>query len=126
MRRRSFLALLAALAPLAALAASAQPFAGQPFQSALQAGQPVLVEIHAGWCPTCRAQAPIVDKLTAQPPYAGIARFRVDFDSQPEVVKRFRARYQSTLILFKGGTEVARSVGVTSEPDIRAMLDKAR
>ena len=29
-------------------------------------GSPILVSIHADWCPTCRAQAPIVDKLLKQ------------------------------------------------------------
>src|SRR5690349_21513779 len=39
---------------------------------------------------------------------------------------RARSVLNSRMILFKGGSEVARSVGVTSESAIRAMLDKAR
>ena len=40
-------------------------------------------------------------------------------------MKGFGARYQSTLVLFKGKAELARSVGETSEDKIRAMLSKA-
>ncbi|HEY5896066.1 MAG TPA: thioredoxin family protein [Burkholderiales bacterium] len=107
-------------------AAALQPFAEEPFQSALAAGKPVLIQIHADWCPTCRAQAPILDALATEAPYAGITRFRVDFDSQAQVVKKLGASAQSTLILFGGGKELARSVGATAEPAIRALLDHAR
>lgn len=130
MKRRRLASFLAAIVlgvvPFAGSAAQIQPFAGKPFQGALQSGKPVLLEVHADWCPTCRAQAPILDRLAADPRYAGIVRFRVDFDTQQDVAKKLGARYQSTLILFKDGSEVARSVGVTSEPEIRALLDKAR
>ena len=122
-----FFAVIAVMiAPLSLQAASQQPFDQKVFAAAQDAGKPVLIEIHADWCPTCKAQLPIVNKLAGDPAYAGIERLRVDFDSQKDLVKRFKAKMQSTLILFKGKTEVARSVGETDEGRIRAMLDKAR
>lgn len=110
----------------AAVASPERPYTDQAFKAARAAGRPVLVEIHADWCPTCKAQRPILDKLSREPAYAGVERLRVDFDSQKRVVKRFKATMQSTLVLFKGETEIARSVGETDEGRIRAMLDKAR
>lgn len=95
------------------------------FESAQAANNPVLIEIHADWCPTCKAQAPILDKLSAGGKYEPIMRMRVDFDSQKDVVKGFKANMQSTLVLFKGRREVARSVAVTDAGAIQAMLDKA-
>lgn len=127
---RSFLTLLAVFAILwaspSSYATAQRPYDDQELKAAQDAGKPVLVEIHADWCPTCKAQLPILDKLSAEPAYAPIERFRVDFDSQKNVVKRFKATTQSTLILYKGKTEVARSVGETDESRIRAMLEKAR
>ncbi len=114
------------LLPLSVLAASQRPFDEQAFNAAQAAGTPVLIEIHADWCPTCKAQLPILDKLSGTSDYSSIVRFRVDFDSQKNLVKRFGARMQSTLVLYKGGKEVARSVGETDEGRIRAMLAKAR
>jgi thiol-disulfide isomerase/thioredoxin len=115
----------------AALAGGAQgaeqrPFTDQAFKAAQDAGKAVLVEIHADWCPVCKAQLPILDRLSAQPAYSGIERLRVDFDSQKRVVSRFRATSQSTLVLYRGHAELARSIGETEESRIRAMLDKAR
>lgn len=128
--KRSLLALFTFLAMLTAAfsaqAAAQRPYSDQAFKVAQDAGKPVLIEIHADWCPTCKAQLPILNKLSSQPAYSGIERLRVDFDSQKNVVKRFKATTQSTLVLYKGKTEVARSVGETDEGRIRAMLDKAR
>ena len=106
-------------------AGTERPFDAQAFAAAQDAGKPVLVEIHADWCPTCKAQKPVLDKLSGQPKYSGIERFRVDFDTQKDLLKRFNARTQSTLVMFKGKDEVARSVGETDEARLRALLDKA-
>lgn len=123
--RRVSVAVAFVLASVSAQAAGLQPFDAKAFQAAQAAGKPILVEVHADWCPTCRAQAPLLDKLSGAPEFANLARFRVDFDTQKSVVKGFGARYQSTLVLFKGKTELARSVGETNEDKIRAMLNKA-
>jgi thioredoxin 1 len=109
----------------AAHAADQQPFTAAAFQAAEDAGQPILVEIHASWCPTCKAQKPILSDLTAQPKFADLKIFYVDFDSQKDVVKGFSAQMQSTLITFHGKTETGRSVGDTERSSISALLDKA-
>ena len=111
--------------PLAAFAGMERPFDNAAFEAAQAAGKPVLVEIHADWCPTCKAQKPVLDKLSGQPKYSGIERFRVDYDAQKDQVKRFKAKMQSTLVVYRGKDEVARSVGETDEGRIRALLDKA-
>src|SRR5271169_4698157 len=75
------------------------------FAAAQKEGKPILVEIHATWCPTCKAQAPILADLEKQPRFKDLAVFHVDFDSQKDAVKHFGARMQSTLITFKGEAE---------------------
>lgn len=123
--RRVFIAVVLLFAWTSAQAAGQQPFDAKAFQAAQASERQILVEIHADWCPTCKAQLPILDKLSSEPSFANLARFRVDFDTQKGVVKQFGARVQSTLVLFKGRTELARSVGESSGEKIRAMLNKA-
>jgi len=123
-------AAIAAALPLAGLFSSAWagvavPFSAEAFKAAQAAGGPILVEIHADWCPTCKAQGPILDKLTADPKFKNLKVFRVDFDAMKPVVKEFGAQMQSTLIVFKGSTEQGRSVGDTKETSISALLDKS-
>ena len=123
--RNTSLAFALLFSAVPAFAGMERPFDNAAFDAAQQAGKPVLVEIHADWCPTCKAQKPVLDKLSGQPKYSGIERFRVDYDAQKDLVKHFKAKMQSTLVVFRGKDEVARSVGETDEGQIRALLDKA-
>lgn len=129
MSRRSLVLTAACALSLAPLAASAaddvRSFSSAEFGAAQKAGKPILVEIHAGWCPTCKAQAPVVAELRKEPRFRDLVVFRVDFDSQKEVVRQFGARQQSTLITFRGAAEAGRSVGDTSKSSIGALLAKA-
>ncbi len=122
-------AMIAVLMGTASLAPSwantAVPFSEDAFKAAQASGSPILVEIHADWCPTCKAQGPILDKLTAEPKFKNLKIFRVDFDAMKPVVKKFGAQMQSTLIVFKGASEQGRSVGDTKEASIAALLDKS-
>ena len=57
-------------------------------------GKPILIAVHASWCPTCKAQKPILSELTADPKFNNLVYFVVDFDSQKDAVKFFGAREQ--------------------------------
>ncbi|MBU0498454.1 MAG: thioredoxin family protein [Gammaproteobacteria bacterium] len=118
------LLLLPFLAVGAALAADL-PFDSARFDTMNKEGRPILVTIHADWCPTCKAQEPILSELLKTPELQGITAFRVDFDGQKDAVTRFKAQYQSTLIVFKGGKEVGRSTGDTRKESIASLLKLA-
>lgn len=124
--RRAIIAagLAFSLTSSAALAASKSPFTQAAFDAAKQAGKPILVEVMAPWCPTCKAQAPILSELTGQARFKDLQTFTVDFDSQKDALKALNARTQSTLIVFKGGKEVGRSAGDTKKDSIEALLAK--
>jgi thiol-disulfide isomerase/thioredoxin len=125
--RRSVLLAAAAASVVAAVPASAagpQPFDDAAFAEAQKAGRPIFVAIHASWCPICKAQTPILAELMADARFKSLAYFTIDFDSQKDVVRRFGARQQSTLIAFKGATEQGRSVGDTNRSSIAALLNK--
>ena len=110
-RRSLVLAAIAVnVAPIAsAFAAETRTFDSGSFAAAQKAGKPILVAIHASWCPTCKAQKPILSELMAEPKFKDLIYFVVDFDTQKDAVKFFGARMQSTLIAFKGATEIDRS-----------------
>lgn len=117
-------ALMFAFVSSAAAAADPQPYAAGAVKAAQADGKPVLVEVHADWCTECKAQDQVLKKLTAAPPYAAIAIFRVDFDKQKDIVKALGAKRQSTLLMFKGGKEIGRLVAVTREDTIRELLNR--
>jgi thioredoxin 1 len=104
-----------------ARASSVVTFSDSAFKVAKASGKPVVIEFHAEWCPTCRAQAPMLRSLAGE----NFAILTVNYDGQKDIVKQFGVRRQSTLIVFKNGEEVGRAVGITSESAIADLLAKA-
>jgi thioredoxin 1 len=125
-RRSILIATVVVMAAAASpvFAASPQQFNAQAFSDAQKSGKPILIAIHASWCPTCKAQAPILNELTNDPKFKNLVYLVVDFDSQKDLVRRFGARVQSTLIAFKGDKEQGRSAGDTNRASIAALLNK--
>ncbi len=125
--RRACLALIAiALSGRGALAApAAQPFDEKAFAAALAAGGPVIVHVSAPWCPICRAQKPILDRLRDQPRFRDFALFQIEFDTDKASMRRVGARLQSTLIVYRDGREIAHTVGDREEGWIEDLLEKA-
>ena len=105
--------------------AAGSPFTISEFDALQKEGKPILVHVHASWCPTCKVQDPIIDDLTHSSDLKDLKVLEVDFDSQKDVVRQFKATMQSTLIVFKGGKEVGRSVGDTKKVSIANLLHKS-
>lgn len=109
---------------LIAGAGEIKPYTPQEFDRLAQAGRPVLLDVSAPWCPTCRAQKPIVEDLMKQPAYKDVTLLAIDFDSNKTALRRFKVSSQSTLIGYRGTTEVGRSVGDTSRDGIEALVKR--
>lgn len=120
-------ALIAALTlwAVAASAAQPKPFTQQDFDQLARDGKPVVVDVSATWCPTCKAQKPIVEHLSRQPAYKDVAILAVDFDADKAILKQFKVSMQSTLIAFRGGKERGRSVGDTTPAGIESLFKQA-
>ena len=115
-----------ALSAFAALASAGptEPYTQKRFDELAAQGKPTLVAVHADWCPTCKAQKPIVHALLGQPEFKDVTELVVDFDAQKPVVQQYKVAAQSTLIAFKAGKEVGRSVGDTTKGGIEALVKK--
>jgi thioredoxin 1 len=124
-RRHLLLAGLACAAASApARAGTQRPFSDEAFEAAQRAGKPIVVAVSAPWCPICRTQKPILAKLQAEPRFSDLQIFDIDFDSQKALLKQLNVRMQSTLIAYKGATEVGRSVGETQAEWIEGLVEK--
>jgi thioredoxin 1 len=127
--RRYFLgaATLAAAFAFSPLASAMTPkaYSQQAFAAAQAAGKPILLHITAPWCPTCKAQKPILSKLEAEPKFKGLVTFSIDFDTSKPLLRKLHVAQQSTLIVYKGKKEMGRSTGDTDPASIEALLGKA-
>ena len=129
LNRRHLLGILTASAAVSiasiASAMDKKPFDQTAFEAAQAAGKPILVEVSAPWCPTCKAQAPILSRLRSDPRFKELVSFDIDFDSQKDLLQKFNVRTQSTLIVFKGKQETGRSTGDTNAASIEALIGKS-
>jgi thioredoxin 2 len=88
----------------------------------LKSSAPVLVDFYADWCGPCRMVAPFVDEI-ARAHVGKLLVAKVDTDQAPEVATKYGIRSIPTLIVFRDGEEVERSVGF--EPDrVRGLVDR--
>jgi thiol-disulfide isomerase/thioredoxin len=115
--------LIAATIAMPSLANAGQPFDAKAFQASQAAGRSILVDVTAPWCPTCKQQKPIVQEIEKEHP--DLVVYDVDFDTAKDALREFRVRQQSTLIVFKGAKEVARSTGETDPAPLHALVAKA-
>ena len=79
---------------------------------------PGVVDFWATWCGPCRRQAPVVEELAE----AGYEVGKVDVDKEPSLAQQYKIMSIPTLLVFKGGKETARFVGLTSKAEPEAAL----
>lgn len=122
---RALFAIASFVAVSAASAAEIKPYDKASFDALQSAGKPVVLHVYADWCPTCKQQTPILSELVTEPAFKDYTVLKVNFDTQKELLKALHVGSQSTLIVYRGKTEVARSVGDTGKDTITATLRKA-
>jgi thioredoxin 1 len=122
--RRVFIAMLWT-AGCSLAAAAEQPYDQAGFDAAVARGQGVVIAFVVDWCSTCSLQKEVVAELLASPRFAGLTFFVADFDKERALKQRLRVVRQSTFIVFRGGREVARSIGETDRAALAALFAQA-
>jgi thioredoxin 1 len=85
----------------------------------LKSDKPVLVDFWAGWCAPCRMIAPIVEDIAGE--FGERATVvKLDIDANPMTPSQLGIMSIPTVIIFKGGRPVERTVGY--RPNMKADL----
>jgi len=90
----------------------------------LNSDKPVLIDFWAPWCAPCKIMEPTVEKV-AEEMKDRIKVGKSNVDEEPDIAADLSVLNIPTLILFKGGKEVARMIGIKSREAIESKITGA-
>ena len=82
------------------------------FNKALSDGKVVIVSSWIKYCTSCASQMKVLNKAVKE--FDNIEYFAFDVTNK-EIAQSFNVKYQTTLLIFKDGNEIYRSIGETSK-----------
>lgn len=90
----------------------------------LKADKPVLVDFYADWCGPCRMMAPAVEELAAELDGTAVIG-KLNVDENGEIAMQYGVMSIPTLIVFKNGQPVKKTIGVQAKEVIEQMIREA-
>lgn len=88
----------------------------------LNSQTPVLVDFWAGWCPPCKAMAPVLEKF-AESQADRMKVVKIDADQNPVMSEKYRILNLPTMMLFQNGLPIGSFIGYMSGAELQHRVD---
>ena len=90
-------------------------------QDVLESSEPVVVDFWAEWCGPCRMIAPALEEIAVEMKgKVKVAKFNVD--ENPKISAQLGIRSIPTLMVFKGGKQVAIKTGAGPKSELHRWI----
>lgn len=109
----------------AAQALDIAPYSAEKHAELQAQGKPSVLHFHAPWCGTCVAQEAALQTMAKDKSLERVTLLVVDYDSHKPLRSALKIKSQSTLVVYRGASEVTRTAGETDAGKLRAALSKA-
>ena len=121
---KKYLSIAALLLSTSVFAGEIKPYSEDTFNTLMANNAPVMIDVHATWCGTCKKQGKIIDAYMTDMPDNNLTVLQVDFDDQKNIVKQFKAT-KSTFVLFSNGKEIDRAIAQTDQGELFTFFAQA-
>lgn len=91
------------------------------FKETVNSEQKTLVDFWAPWCGPCRMLSPIIDEIAENATDFQVGK--VNVDEQQNIAIEYQIAAIPTLLVFKNGEVIAKSLGLLSKEEVLALLE---
>ena len=91
-------------------------------EEVLEAKGIVVVDFGANWCGPCKSLIPVLEEVVTEDPNKKIVK--VDIDEQEELAAQFKIMSVPTLLVFRNGEVIDKSIGLIQKDEVKALFAK--
>ena len=92
-------------------------------ETVLKSDKPVLLDFWASWCMPCKMLSPVIDELAEE--YPEVKFGKVNVDEQGELAAKYGIASIPTLLFFRGGEIVNKSVGYRAKEALAELISES-
>ena len=97
-------------------------FSDKVFESAKASGKTVVINSYEIWCGTCNKQTKILNQ--AEKEFQDIVFVSYEQSKNKDIAQKLDIKFWTTIVVYKGNTEVARIIGQTDKKTIYSAIQK--
>ncbi len=90
------------------------------FDELLKGEKTVVCDFYADWCGPCKMLAPVMDVMSEE--FSSADFVKVNIDENMELAARYGIMSIPLVSVFKGGEQIAKSLGYSTKSEMHAFL----
>ncbi len=104
---------------------SSEPITTEEFDKIISGEKLVMVDFYTTWCGPCKKMAPFIERIRNEQSKTVIV-LKIDAEAQMDIADRYRLEGYPTVIFFKKGQVIGRSLGYTDYDGLMTLVNKMK